>query len=115
MPPKRRGDSNVSFAPLSGQRRRVLSGEGELLSFLADYERVSGEEACVGHLEQSQLTVWIYTDGRWKQESGDYITQSRRALTGSASWCNWYLKSILSMSQEEYAEAKKNCWPKMRT
>jgi hypothetical protein len=107
MATKRRESRNVSFAPLSGPRRRELSGEGELLRFLSDYERVSGEEACVGHIEQSQLTVWIYIDGRWKQESGDYITQSRRALTGSESWCNWYLKSILSMSQDEYADAKK--------
>jgi hypothetical protein len=111
MPRNRRQENkpqdDVTFMPLSVERRRALSGERELLEFLQDYERVPGEEACVGHIGQSQLTVWIFKDGRWHRESGDFITQSRKALTGSESWCNMYLKSVLSMSQYEYDEAKK--------
>ena len=74
----------------------------DLSKFLRDYTRVNASAACSEKLQQSQVVVWVFKNGKWK-----CAEQNRMPRIGE-SWCQFYLTASLGLNAAEYARAKKD-------
>lgn len=74
----------------------------DLSKFLRDYTRVDASQTCAQKLQQSQVVVWVFKNGKWK------CAENKRMPRLGESWCKFYLTSTLSLNPQEYARAKKD-------
>lgn len=74
----------------------------DLSKFLRAYTRVNASQTCSEKLQQSQVVVWVFKNGRWTCTEQDGIPRI------GESWCQFYLTTALGLNAEEYARAKKN-------
>lgn len=43
----------------------------DLSKFLRDYTRVNASQTCAKKLQQSQVVVWVFKNGKWKCAEND--------------------------------------------
>jgi dipeptidyl aminopeptidase/acylaminoacyl peptidase len=77
-----------------------LQSERTLLAFLADYERLSREEACTVRIPHNQIAVWVNTDGVWARD-----VQTPFPHSEPGSWCRLYLRHASGVHEQDYEEA----------